>query len=129
MLFRSQQLKDKLNILSTKPRAGRTPIPLPDRIKKLKKNIKRLSNFIENELQKAESEGAESYTKTMILFKKSERRDLRYGLKRQGVSPNTSIEDSTTYNESTITIKMRQELKEVDNQIEALNKALNDIIK
>lgn len=125
----TQKLKEEQNVPSTKSRAGRTPIPLPDRIKKLKKEIKRLGNIIEEELQKSESEGAESYTKTMILLKRAERRDLRYGLKRQGVSPNTSIEDAITYNESTVTIKMRRELEEVDNQIDDLTKVLNDIIK
>ena len=125
----TQQLKNEQNMPRPKPRAGRTPVPLPDRIKKLKKEVKQLSRFIEEELQKAENEGAESYTKTMLLLKKAERRDLRYGLKRQGVSPNTSIEYAITSNESKITIKMRQELKEVDNQIDDLTKALNDIIK
>lgn len=125
----TQQVKENKNLPDTKPRAGRTPVPRAERIKKLKKEVKQLNNFIEEELQKAENEGAENYTKVMISFKRAERRDLRYGLKRQGVSPNISIEDAIADNENTVTIKMRHALKDIETQIDDLTQALNDILK
>ncbi|MCG3884902.1 hypothetical protein I3271_09400 [Photobacterium leiognathi] len=125
----TQQLKIEKKQPVQKPKIGRTAKPLPDRISELKKKVKKLTKFIDNEVSKARETGELEFNKTLLTVKKAERRDLRYGLKRLECDPNITLAQAKSNGESSVSIKMRQELIDTNKEIADISNTISSLSK